>query len=185
VLLRAGQRFGAAGFRMPALAAAAILIGLLGLAGWSFSLQRQLGDLKNQQRVASVIGAGSPAPAAETALVLLSARHTVTGELNPQGPGRASGGVIWNPDRQRCVILTQQLPPLAAGMEYRIWFRDGDHRWDAGALALDANGAAETVIDMSRWPVGKGYTIAIVVQRVVDDGSRQPVLAGTVEAALQ
>ncbi len=178
---------------LAAIAATFAGLAIIGLSAWTADLQSQIHDLKRQQ-VAAI--APRPAPSlpavavsdrnAETAaLVLLSSPTTVRAPLgNPAATG-PSGAVFWNHDQQRCVVLARQLAPASAGHEYRVWFRTADKGWDGGSLVPDADGNAETIVAMDHWKVEQGYTIAIVLQPIIDDGSRQPVLSGEIRTEAQ
>lgn len=184
VQLAGWRRLVRGGMHVPALAAAVALLVLFGLAVWSLSLQRQLSDVKHQQSLARGQQPGFLS-ASQAALTLLASQHTVTSQLDPSQSAKASGGVIWNPNEKKCVVLVQQLAPPPANAEYHIWFTSGSNRWDGGALTPDGSGAAFKVIDMSRWDVGEGYHIAIVLQATPDNGQHQPVLGGDLHASLQ
>ncbi|HLZ71255.1 MAG TPA: anti-sigma factor [Dehalococcoidia bacterium] len=178
------RRVLAGGPRLPALAAAALLLALVGLAAWSLSLQGQLSDVKHQQALARSQPQGF-LPVSQTALTLLASQGTVTSELDPAQNATATGGVIWNPEKKQCVVLVQHLPPAAAGQQYHIWFTSGDNKWDGGALTPDGSGSAFRAIDMTRWNVGAGYHLSVVLQATPDNGQRQPVLGGDLHASLQ
>ncbi|HEY7294859.1 MAG TPA: anti-sigma factor, partial [Dehalococcoidia bacterium] len=172
------------GMRVPLAAAAVFMLALFGLAAWSLSLQSQLSDVKHQQSLAQNQQPGF-VPASQTALTLLAAPHTVTSQLNPPQSGAATGGVIWNPDKRRCVVLVQQLAPPGDNQQYHIWFTSGDKKWDGGTLTPDGSGSASKVVDMSHWDVGDGYHINVALQPVPDNGQRQVVLSGDLHSSLQ
>jgi len=178
------RRLARGSMRVPALAAAVAVVAVVGLAAWSLSLQSQLSDVKHQQSLARNQQPGF-LPASQTALTLLASQHTVTSQLDPAERASATGAVIWNPNEKKCVVLVQQLAPPPANAEYHIWFTSGSAKWDGGALTPDGSGAAFKVIDMSRWNVGEGYHIAVVLQPTPDNGQRQPVLGGDLHASLQ
>lgn len=172
------------GLQVPALAAAVAVLAVVGLAAWSVSLQNQLSDVKHQQSLARNQQPGF-LPASQAALTLLASQHTVTSQLDPTQSATATGGVIWNPNEKKCVVLVQQLAPPPANAEYHIWFTNGNAKWDGGALTPDGSGSGFKVIDMSRWNVGEGYHIAVVLQPTPDNGQHQPVLGGDLHASLQ
>ncbi|GEM_PF-1641373 len=184
VPISAWRRVAGSGLRVPALAAAVMVLALFGLAAWSLSLQSQLSAVKHQQALARNPQPGF-LPASQTALTLLASQHTVTSELDPAQSATATGGVIWNPDKKQCVVLVQRLAPPGDGQQYHIWFSSGDDKWDGGALTPDSTGSAYRVIDMSRWNVGEGYHLSIVLQPLPDNGQRQAVLGGDLHASLQ
>jgi hypothetical protein len=176
-----------AGFRVPALAAAVLAVGIVGLAAWTFSLQRQLSSVKSDLSSARAAAAAARfAPASNEALVLLSSPDTITAQLNSaDGASNAGGGVIWNPQQRRCVVVARQLPVLPPGEQYRIWFVEGGRRWDGGELVPAADGSAGAVVTMDRWQINEGYKVSIVVQPRNDDGTRKMVLSGDVKSSLQ
>lgn len=199
--VRAGERaarmrsFTRGSFQLPVLAAAAVLVAIVGLAGWTFWLHTQVDDLKRTQQLSAyAFSTAVPGDAALStlaragadALVLMSSPGTVGAPLNPTtattGP---DGAVFWNPSQQRCVVLVRQLVPLGGGREYHVWFGAGDHRWDGGSVIPDVNGIAELVVATDRWQLGTDYTINVVVQRVPGDGTWDPVLTASVAAPAQ
>ncbi len=184
VQIGAWRRLAQRSTRLPALAAAVAVLAVVGLAAWSLSLQNQLSDVKHQQSLARTQQPGF-LPASQTALTLLASQHTVTSQLDPTQSATATGAVIWNPNEKKCVVLVQQLAPPPANAEYHIWFTSGNAKWDGGALTPDSSGAAFKVIDMSRWNVGDGYHLAVVLQPTPDNGQHQPVLGGDLHASLQ
>jgi len=166
----------------PALAAAALVLVVAGLSAWTYSLKREVSELRHAATRSNATD-GAPAVAAQhAALLLLSSSDTVTARLMPpDGSVSAVGAVIWNAKQKQCVVLAGQFAPLSPRQEYHLWFRSGAKRWDGGQLVRDAAGAAEAVVSMERWPLDAGYRISVVVQPRVDDGSRQPVLSGEVQ----
>lgn len=178
---------------LPAIAAVFAGLAIIGLSAWTTVLQRQVHDLQRQQLAAvaphgvtAPTGAASTASNAESAaLVLLSSPATVRLPLGNPSDAGPSGAVFWSQDQRRCVVLARQLAPAGTGLEYHVWFRTTDMRWDGGSLIPDANGNAETVVSMQHWQITDGYTVAIVLQPVIDDGSGQAVLSGEIRTQAQ
>ena len=108
--------------------AVSLLIALAGTS-YAFASQQQL-----QQT------AQSAAQLAET-LQLMYQPGTITKllngtELSPQAKGR-----LWMvPDAPQAVIMTYDLPPLAAGESYQCWLTDDDKRANGGVFRVDGRG---------------------------------------------
>ncbi|MHB8576543.1 MAG: anti-sigma factor [Dehalococcoidia bacterium] len=176
----------AASFRLPALAAAAVAILLVGLAGWAVSAQLKLRDAEHSRdhaRAAAVI-AQSAATLSGTGVqqlaALLATPHTVTADLQPQAASEPSdGAVIWSPDKRRCVVLARRLAPLDAGQEYHVWFVSGQKSWDGGAMWPDAAGTAEDIVSMDRWSVEGGYVVNVVAESPQGGSAPRAVLSAS------
>jgi hypothetical protein len=174
---------------LPAIAAAVAVVAIAGMALWVSDLQGRIHKLEQQQAHNPAPPVASPAyesQAQHDAILLLSSPNTVSSRLwaRPGNPS-ADGSIIWNPAKQRCVVLASKLQPLDPDHEYRILLSAGENHWDGGTLTADENGAAEADFSTDRWQLGVGYTVSIVDRPRAQGGTSQPVLEGTVQAPTQ
>ena len=62
----------------------------------------------------------------------------------PEAPD-ATAGVVWDPERQRGVLNTANMPPNAANRDYQLWIVDPLYRYpvDAGVFTVEKSGTTK------------------------------------------
>jgi anti-sigma-K factor RskA len=103
--------------------------------------------------------------------------------LGPQDTTRRVGGqVFWSRTQGTWLLHAFNLPRLAAGRAYQLWFVTADARISAGLLEPDPEGHAILVVSVP--PPARRATLAAITEEP-SGGSPQPtgpiVLAGSVE----
>jgi len=89
--------------------------------------------------------------------------------------GVPSGALVFDPASSRIAILTDDLPPPAAGMEYRCWVElDGQREpvgrmWFEGGLAYWAGENA----GVATWPAGTSFGISL---EAIDEPASEPAV---------
>jgi anti-sigma-K factor RskA len=141
---------------VPWLAAAAMLVAAVGAAWYAAGLRQRVRSLEVQlqaaldraadgeRRVNVVLRAQADS---EELLTVLAAPDVRRIDLaGQQVAPRASARAFWS--RSRGVVLTAaNLPPLAPGRTYQLWFVTSAAKVSVGLVRPDANGAVRSFVD--------------------------------------
>lgn len=135
---RAPRRLPAARRVAPAwgMAAAALALGLGSLA-WAASLQARLATLEAKanryDRVVAVLGSTS----------------LMTRELQPSQPGLQARGTLYlDPASGTGMVMVHDLPRLAPGRAWQLWFVRGAERVSGGLLRTDPSGGGYSLVQV-------------------------------------
>lgn len=154
--------------RWGALAAALVLVPVIGLITWAIVLQTQLNELKQESKQIQE---------AQRDIVLFSP-PSYRAKLEATEPDSgAAGWVTWIPDEGRCAVKVKGLAKLEAGASYHVFYKGMRDPIDAGELKPNEDGKAELEFDTSRW---QGFEYRVWVAQVrpgVETGP--PVLKAT------
>ena len=92
--------------------------------------------------------------------------------------GEPSGALVVDPASSRIAILTDDLPPPSAGMEYRCWVELDGQREPVGRMWFEAGLAywAGETAGVATWPAGTSFGISL---EAIDEPASEPaVLSG-------
>jgi hypothetical protein len=128
--------------RWGALAAALVIVPVIGLLTWAIVLQTQVNELKQESKQIQE---------AQRDIVLFSP-PSFRAKLEATEPDAgATGWVTWIPDEGRCAVKVKGLAKLEAGASYHVFFKGTRDAVDAGELKPNDEGKAELEFDTSRW----------------------------------
>ena len=186
VLAAAAGRQSAASRRSPAaswapwLAAAAMLVVAIGLAGYAGSLRRRISRLESQLAAAllrvedgerRVNVALRVADDSRNRLSIVAAPDVRRIDLAGQRAAPAAAArAFWSPSRG-VVLVAANLPPLPAGRTYQVWFVTANAKVSVGLLKPDPAGRADTIVtDAANLP----SPAAVAFTQEPDGGVPQP-----------
>ena len=89
---------------------AAVLVLIVGLAGWNLRLQRDLDRVRDEETIAGIVGDGA----------------VVFALGDPQSPTGTTGLLYADPDTDTALLVANDLPPLEAGEEFQVWLFTAD-----------------------------------------------------------
>jgi hypothetical protein len=153
--------------RWGALAAALVLVPVIGLLTWAIVLQTQVNDLKQESKQIQE---------AQREIVLFSP-PAFRAKLDPTDADAGAGWVTWIPDESRCAVKVKGLAKPEAGAAYHVFYKGMRDPVDAGKLTPDEEGKAELEFDTSRW---QGFEYHVWVAQVRPGGEvGPPILKAT------
>jgi len=150
--------------RWGALAAALVLVPVIGLLTWAIVLQTQVNELKQESKQIQE---------AQRDIVLFSP-PSFRAKLDPAEPDSgAAGWVTWIPDEARCAVKVKGLAKSDSGASYHVFYRGMRDPVDAGELKPNDEGKAELEFDTSRW---QGFEYHVWVAQVRPGGEVGPAV---------
>lgn len=155
--------------RWGALAAALIVIPVLGLLTWAVVLQTQVNELKQESRQIRE---------AQADVVLMAMPGLIRARLDPtESGGTARGWVMWDPDEGRCTVRVKGLAKPEPGVSYRVYTQGVREPVDVGELKPNDEGTADLEFDVPR---GTGTEYHVWVAAVKPHGELStPLLRAT------
>jgi hypothetical protein len=84
---------------------------------------------------------------------------------------RARGTMYMRPGQRDAVVLVSGLPPLPNGQSYQFWLAEGQVQFNAGALAIDAEGTGRLVL---RAPIEVNRFSQVMVTLEAQQPARTP-----------
>ncbi len=164
--------------RLGTIAAGLLVVPLAGSLLWNARLQQQVDDLRQlRQQVGELEQETAHIRQQNDGLLLFSVPSAIKADFQPVTENVAArGAASWSPDRNKCYVRFDSLPPPSEGQVYRLWYVvDNNRVVDAGVLSPDEDGRADATIDTSRWR-GKAYEMVLRLEQRPSDAEAKALL---------
>jgi len=143
-------------------------------AAASAAIQEELNRANGEMgRQAEELGAAKiRAEQAESSVRLLSSPGVKVFDLAPQSAGmKGAGRIFWDKTGGTWEVFCSEMPPIAPGRVYQLWFITPTAKISAGLLRPSADGTAHLSVKV---PSDQGLIVAATITEEPEAGSAQP-----------